>query len=279
MDDLKTRLTELVYKTVEKKCPIGAAIAFSGGLDSSLLAKVCKDLKKYVTLLTVGFENSSDLKCAETVAKELGLPLIIKKLEMKNIEKDLKKVASITNFTKLMEIEISSVFYYVFKLAKEKGIDIVLTANSMDAQFCGFDKFKQILKREGELGIKRMLVSEIEHAKQTEKQFKNIAGHFGIKMVSPFLDDEFIDFTLKIPIELKIKNSDDNLRKHILRQIASEIEVPKIAVNRSKKSMQYSSRIDSVIEKLARKHFTKTEAKQLGYLGVKEAYLKKFILI
>ena len=37
------------------------AVAFSGGLDSSVLAKMCRDLNRSVTLLTVGFEGSHDM--------------------------------------------------------------------------------------------------------------------------------------------------------------------------------------------------------------------------
>ena len=37
------------------------AIAFSGGLDSSLLAKIVKDNFKDVTLLSIGFPGSHDI--------------------------------------------------------------------------------------------------------------------------------------------------------------------------------------------------------------------------
>ena len=52
--ELKTAIKDTV---LEKK--IG--IAFSGGVDSTLLAKLCYDLGYDVTLLTIGFENSHDI--------------------------------------------------------------------------------------------------------------------------------------------------------------------------------------------------------------------------
>jgi len=271
LSELKDRMYELAKKTPDK---IG--ISFSGGLDSSLLAKICKDLNKDVILLTVAFPDSSDIKYAKKIADEMKIPLLIKELSINELENDLKKICSIVNFDRLIEIEISLLFYYIFKFARENGIDTVLTANSLDAQFCGFDKFKREFEK-GEIALKEKIKSEFDHALQTEKEYKKIAEHFGVKMISPFLNNDFFNFTINLPLESKIKSSNDDVRKHVLRELSSEIGVPAIAIGRSKKSMQYSSRLDNAIEKLARKYITKDKAKYDGYVGVKEAYLKNIL--
>jgi asparagine synthase (glutamine-hydrolysing) len=49
--DLKKALFEAVAETVKDETSL--AIAFSGGIDSSLLAKICKDLGLKVILLTI----------------------------------------------------------------------------------------------------------------------------------------------------------------------------------------------------------------------------------
>ena len=46
-------------------------MAFSGGVDSSLLATICKDAGYKVTLLTVGFDGSHDVEFASKVSKEM----------------------------------------------------------------------------------------------------------------------------------------------------------------------------------------------------------------
>ena len=48
-------------------------MAFSGGVDSSLLATICKDAGYKVTLLTVGFDGSHDVEFASKVSKEMNM--------------------------------------------------------------------------------------------------------------------------------------------------------------------------------------------------------------
>ena len=48
-------------------------VAFSGGVDSSLLAKVCSE-HAGVALLTVGFESSHDMEYSALAAPRLRLP-------------------------------------------------------------------------------------------------------------------------------------------------------------------------------------------------------------
>ena len=47
-------------------------MAFSGGVDSSLLATICKDAGYKVTLLTVGFDGSHDVEFTSKVSTKLG---------------------------------------------------------------------------------------------------------------------------------------------------------------------------------------------------------------
>ena len=54
LDNIKNSISELVPK---KK--IG--IAFSGGVDSTLVSKICTDMGFDVVLLTIGFSESHDI--------------------------------------------------------------------------------------------------------------------------------------------------------------------------------------------------------------------------
>ena len=67
MDETSTELLQKMQNSItetisEKK--IG--IAFSGGVDSTLLAKLCSDLGYKVTLLTIGFEDSHDIEFSKS---------------------------------------------------------------------------------------------------------------------------------------------------------------------------------------------------------------------
>ncbi|HXW01846.1 MAG TPA: asparagine synthase-related protein, partial [Candidatus Nitrosotenuis sp.] len=57
-DTLLEKIRSAVSETVSEK-KIG--IAFSGGVDSSVVAKICSDMNYDVTLLTIGFAGSHDI--------------------------------------------------------------------------------------------------------------------------------------------------------------------------------------------------------------------------
>ncbi|MGI8832329.1 MAG: DUF7411 family protein, partial [Nitrososphaeraceae archaeon] len=68
------------------------AIAFSGGLDSSLLAKICKDMRVEVTLLTIGFTESYDISFSREIASKMGLPHKILKLDDESFESKVNHI-------------------------------------------------------------------------------------------------------------------------------------------------------------------------------------------
>lgn len=275
-EETRENLRKELYLTVEKnsKNIKRVGIAFSGGLDSTLLAKICKDLGKDITLLTIGFSNAPDIEYAKKVSRELNLPLLIKTLKIENLENDLKKLLSMLDVSNPLELELSLAYFYIFKLASEHNIKVVFTVSlGIDTTFCGFDFYKKILKERGEEGLQEAIKRKIENIAEDHERYVKLGKRFGIELICPFYDKEFLNFSLKIPTSLKIKGPNDNLRKHIIRRVALDVGVPRIAALRPKKSLQYSARIHQAIEKLARlSGLTKLKAKEMGYKGVIEAY-------
>lgn len=273
MEEIKERLLKEIFSAIERSCEENeVGIAFSGGCDSSLLAKACEKLGKKVNLLTVGLENCLDLKNSIVSSQALNLPHHTKTLSLEELEEGIKKVISLTKPQTLVDLEIRTGFYFTFMLAKENNIRIVLSANGLDELFCGYKrccKFFKISKQ----ALIEFMEKTLEKAFENREAIKEIAEFFGLKYFEPFLDEKFIDFAKKIPLEFKIKSSEDKLRKHITREIALELGIPKEIAFKVKKSFQYSSGIHKGIEKLGRKHFTKLQAKKLGFRGIREAYL------
>jgi len=73
MEDIQVaeRLKEKIYEAVKDVEAKTIGIAFSGGVDSSLLAKACKDIGKNVTLLTIGFSSRRDIEISNEVSKHV----------------------------------------------------------------------------------------------------------------------------------------------------------------------------------------------------------------
>jgi len=266
-------LREKIYEAVRSIDQNNLGIAFSGGVDSSTLAVSCRDLGKKITLITVGFSSRRDIEASKEISDSLGLRLICEVISLEELEDGIKSVLNVIKFDRLVLLENSVCFYYVFKTASQHGIKTVLSANGMDELFCGYNLYRRYSddeKRTRE--IMRLLV---ETARTDKAEIDKVAAFWNVDYKCPFLSESFVDFAMKIPLQYKIKGKDDELRKHILREVALKIGVPRSAAMRRKKAFQYSSGIHKAIAKLARiRGYTKSKSKALGYSGQIEAYIK-----
>ena len=87
--DFKKKLYNLVKKEIEKIEDDDIALSFSGGVDSSLLARICKDTGKKISLITVTFEKERDKLVAEEAAKILDLAFYHVDVDSNQVEKTL----------------------------------------------------------------------------------------------------------------------------------------------------------------------------------------------
>ncbi|HZD12965.1 MAG TPA: asparagine synthase-related protein, partial [Candidatus Binatus sp.] len=90
-------LGSLLVESVNRSVPdSGVGIAFSGGLDSTLVAQASILAKKKVELFTVGLEGQAELSHAEKVADEIGLPLTTRELTKREVIDLVPDVVEIT---------------------------------------------------------------------------------------------------------------------------------------------------------------------------------------
>lgn len=267
------QLREKIYEAVECVTAEEMGVAFSGGVDSSLLAKVCSDLGKNVTLLTIGVSSRRDIGISSEVSEALGLKLIHELIPLEELEDGLKTVLSLIEFDRIVRLENCVSFYYVFRLASNHRLGTVLSANGMDELFCGYHVYRR--HSGDERAMTELMKTLVETAKKDKEQIGKISALFDIEYSCPFLSKTFIDFTMKIPLALKIKSGDDELRKHILREVALEAGVPESAALRAKKAFQYSSGIHKAIMNLARKKgFSRQKARAAGFRSGMEDYIE-----
>ena len=246
LNKLHQHIIKSIQKVVVDK-KIG--IAFSGGVDSSLLAKICNDLGYEITLLTIGFEDSHDVKHSKEIAKMFGYNHKIGKISPKTFPELSKKINKIIKTDNLSWNENCIAFYHVAKLAKRYGITKVLTANGIDELFCGYNAYRDVIKH-GSDSVMNMMESKIENELNMMKAVNTISSEFDVKILQPFLSKEFVNYAKKIPIEEKIHGPDDLMRKHIVRDLALKIEVPKEAAFKRKKALQYGSLIHKALMKI-----------------------------
>ena len=238
--DLKNALVDAVTEIVNEESSL--AVAFSGGVDSSLLAQLCNNIGTKVTLLTVGFPGSQDIEFSKLIATKLGLPHKLLELEKEDFQNKQRYICQRLGCGNISHIENCIAFYYLGMLARQNGLGLILTANGCDELFCGYDGFRSIYGY-GNARILRLIHEKIENEVILMKEVESIVTEFDIKAKHPFLSEKFISVALKIPINNKIKGDDDFIRKHILREVAVMIGVPQEAAVKPKKALQYGSLI------------------------------------
>lgn len=223
--------------------PGKVGVAFSGGVDSALLALLCRQEGREVTALTVGTAGSPDLRGAPAAAAECGLRL---------------RVAQISGLEgrlwtgKLSWAENAVAFERVFELAAQEGIGTVAAANGIDELFCGYDAYRRRY-HEGPDILESMMREKMRSEERMFEKIEESAKRRGAVLVQPFMSAQFAADAMRVPLTLKITGSDDTMRKHAVREAALRCGVPGRICARPKKALQYGSGIHRAALKAARR--------------------------
>jgi asparagine synthase (glutamine-hydrolysing) len=242
---LKTDLANAIFDSVVESVADevdGPGIAFSGGVDSSLLAVVCEKLGLKPILLTVGFSNSQDIQYSKLISSKINVPHLVLEINHDDFLHTSHRIMKTIQCKNTSHIENCIAFHYVGKLAFIHGIKTVLTANGFDELFCGYDNFRSIFIL-GESSIDKAIEDRLVNERELMKEISYTTQSFKVQFKQPFLTRKFISVSKKIPLNYKIIGPNDFLRKHILRKIALSLDLPSEAVIRGKKAIQYSSLI------------------------------------
>jgi asparagine synthase (glutamine-hydrolysing) len=243
MSGLEKKLYAQMVQSVENVKDTGRiGVSFSGGVDSSLLAKICNGFGCDFMLLTMGFEGSHDVEFSKKIAKMLDMEHKIELISAKSFTGVAKKIWDEIKVDNLSWNENCIAFYYVSKLAKKHKISTVVTANGIDELFCGYNTYRDSISQ-GEDAVFEMMDDKLDNETRMMKAVNKISSEFGVKIVQPFLSEKFIKFAKTIPLQYKIKDKNDLVRKHIIRKLALSIGVPGESALKQKKAMQYGSLI------------------------------------
>ncbi len=241
LDNIKNSISETV-----KVKKIG--IAFSGGVDSTLISKICSDMNYDITLLTIGFPESHDILFAKEVNEYLKYPHHILEIDSDTFPSVSSKINQTIQTDNLSWNENCIAFYYVSKLATSLELDTVITANGIDELFCGYNAYRESFSG-GESQINEVMLAKLDNELKMMKAVNLIASEFGVKILQPLLSPEFIKYAKTIPVSEKIHDSEDLYRKHIIRKLAGEIKVPELSCTKRKKALQYGSKIHKALLK------------------------------
>ena len=242
---LLENISNSISQTV-KEGKIG--VAFSGGVDSTLIAKVCSEMNYDVTLLTIGFASSHDMLFAKEVNEYLEYPHHLLEIDPETFAAVSSKINQTINTDNLSWNENCIAFYYVSQLASGLNLDTVVTANGIDELFCGYNAYREAFSG-GQSQIDKVMLAKLDNELNMMEAVNLVASEFDVRILQPLLAPEFIKYAKTVPVSEKIHDSEDLYRKHIIRRLATQIKVPELSCTKRKKALQYGSKIHKALLK------------------------------
>ncbi|KAF5078395.1 Asparagine synthetase B [glutamine-hydrolyzing] [anaerobic digester metagenome] len=250
-EEFENRLKELLIRSVEKRIEglSKVGIIFSGGVDSTILAKLCMDMGVETELYTVGNENSQDVKFAKKAASYMQLPLHIKTVDESMVRSYTGLVLNAIEEFNIMKLGVGMPSYIASEMAHSHGLKVMLSGQGADELFAGYNRYLQFYHEKGETAQKDLKGDVLNLYHVNLQRDDSVTMKNSVELRVPFLDLEVVDLAMQIPMKYKINNKEDKLRKCILREVAADIGVMADIVKRPKKAAQYGSGIHKILVK------------------------------
>jgi asparagine synthase (glutamine-hydrolysing) len=232
-----------------------ATVAFSGGLDSSLIAFLAKKSKAHIELVHVSLENQPETEHAKTAAKELGLPIRIRLFKENDVERVLPEVLWLIEEPDPVKAGIGVPMYWAAQEAAEMKLKVMLAGQGADELFGGYKRYVDEYLRDGSEKARKQMFNDVVRLHETNiDRDSKICNSHGVELRLPFAAYEVARFALSLPTEHKIEPKHGGTRKLILRHVAKRLGLPRSIAEKPKKAVQYTTGVDKALKKLAKKN-------------------------
>ena len=147
----KRKISSLIERSIiERAQNTGKfGILFSGGVDSTLIAFLCKKHGFNFTCFTIGLENSQDIEYAKKIAEKHNFDLKYQILSLEEFENVIKSTVKILNSDEIVWVSVGSVLYAAARLALQSNINILFGGLGTEEIFAGYRRHEDALKNNG----------------------------------------------------------------------------------------------------------------------------------
>ena len=257
MEEAAKILQNLLETSIHKR--VGGlkkvAVAFSGGLDSSLVAYLANRNHVNVKLIHVSLESQRETEEAETAAEELDLPLQVNLFREEDVEKTVTKVVELIEEPDSVKVAVGVPLFWVAKKTAESKLRTLLTGQGADELFGGYYRYINEYITHGKQEMSRTMFNDVNrlHENNIERDVK-ICNFHEVELRLPFATHAIANFAISLPLELKIERKADTLRKLVLRKVAENMGLPPAITKKTKKAIQYSTGINNALRRIAKRH-------------------------
>ncbi len=250
-------LVQLMEEATQKRMQDNAAggILLSGGLDSSIIACIAKEIKPEIEAFTVSMEGGQDLPLARDVTRYLGIKHHVLMFGEKEINEILPQAIYHQEMFEESCVHGAIANFLAGRFASP-CTNCVLTGEGADEFLAGYDgQFKQGSNWEEVASIVDRLIT-VAHNTALQR-LDRLAAANSIETRTPFIDLKVVDFCAKIPLNCKI-HGPEQIGKWILRQ-AFEGRLPNHIIYQTKRFFAQGSGVASIMRSQADKHISKAE--------------------
>jgi asparagine synthase (glutamine-hydrolysing) len=230
-------------------------VFLSGGLDSSIIMLLAKEINPHIEAFTVSMEGGTDLPLAQEVTKYLGVKHHVLMFGEKEIMEILPK--AIHHIEMFEESCVhGAIANYLAARFVSPYTSCVLTGEGADEFLAGYDGQFRKGENSEEVACIVDLLSYVAHNTALQRLDRLMAAH-SMEARTPFVDAQVVDFAVKIPLVDKI-HGEDQIGKWVLRK-AFEGRLPDSVIFQTKRFFAQGSGVASIMRSLAEKHISEKE--------------------
>jgi asparagine synthase (glutamine-hydrolysing) len=237
---------DAVLESVREPEPDGLAVAFSGGVDSAVVAAGISEAPLYVA----GFEGCHDVAAARAAADAMDRELREVEFDHDDIVRAVPEIVRATGRSNPMDVQIALPLYFVAERAAADGFDRLAVGQGADELFGGYRKVvnpaeDHRVAAETVRGATNEVIATLPQQLPRDVLTLRAAG---VDPVAPLLHDRVVAVALSLPGELL---ATENERKVALRRAAEGV-VPESVRTAEKKAVQYGTYAARELDRLAR---------------------------
>lgn len=239
-EELATRIERAVGESVAGEERV--AVAFSGGVDSAILA-LCASRRTSVVACTGCVQGAGDEARARGAAMRLGVEFVPTVLDRDYVAAAVQEMR-LPFEASLMDRGLWCLYSAVSGAAQRSGAKVMLLGQLSDELFGGYAKYEATLRRDGAAAAERMMQEDVESF-PSRGRLRDVSS-CGAKVEArfPYEAKGVVEFAASVPLEFKIRGG---ARKAVLREAGLVLGLPPELADAPKKAAQYSSGIQKLL--------------------------------
>lgn len=251
-EKIATELEFLLKQALLKRIPDRKfGLLFSGGIDSTVLAVMLKNLNiGDFTCYTAVLKDSmlsppKDLEYAKKIAKELGLKLKTVEIPLSKVPLLLKDIVPLIEDTNVVKAGVALPFYAACLKAKADGCKVIFSGLGSEEIFAGYERHRNSADINKECLSGLLKIYERDLYRDDVITMQN-----NLELRLPLLDKQLVEYCLRIPARYKLSRENSKL---ILRYVARNLGIREQFASRKKTAAQYGSNFHKALKKLTKK--------------------------